>query len=1075
MLLLLPTLFFAQNKMVTGTVKDEKGVPLANVNVRIKGTIKGSSTDNFGHFSVNASAGDQLQVSIIGYDLATATVIKGKTDYSFLLKTKTDQLADVEVVSVGYGSVKRKDLTGAVASVNMQDLEKAPVKSLDDALAGRVAGVQVQSNDGQPGGNANIVVRGSGSITQSNSPLYVVDGFPMESGNFNTISPEDIESIDVLKDAAATSRYGARGSNGVILITTKHGKKGDARLTYNAYYGIQSVPKKFNMMKPYDYVNYMQEFTPAVDSIYLSAGTSSGIVGGTTTPLSFYSNLQGVDLQDYIYQTGHSQSHDIAVRGGNDQTRYSFSGNFLKQDGVIISSGYQRFQGRMTLDQNVGTRLKIGVNANYAYELTTGQQLGNASPSSNVSGTNTYYASTAFLYGVLGYRPTIGFGNAKLTPDYYMSADSANTTTLLQSLNDPALVGNSAQDYRVNPYINILNQMTDIATNTLVANTYAEFTVNKHITFKTTVGITSVMINRRIFNNSKTQSASSNNSAPIGVNGSISYSPSNTWLNENMITYKNTFHSDHHLSITADFSEQGNKSSFTSQSGSNLPNEDLGLDGLDLSPAITNSVSSSRWTMVSALGIINYDYKYKYLLSASLRSDASSKFSPDNRWGTFPAAAIAWRFSNESFLKNLSFLSDGKLRIGYGSSGNNRVSDFAYLPTIGLTSTANWYSSNNQPTTVGAGISSAGNYDLKWETTNQTNIGLDLGLFKNRINLTVDLYKKITNNLLLNASIPYIVGIPSASGYENVGKLENKGIEFYISTINIQTKKFRWNSSFNIAFNQNKILSLAQGQLSLLSGSGTFFDTRFSSLSPYIAAVGRSVGEMYGLQFDGVYQYADFDRLPNGTYALKPSITTNGAVRSTIAPGDIKYKDINGDLVADAKDYTVIGNGLPKYIGGFNNNFQYANFDLNIFFQFSVGNDVINANRYIFEGGITNNPNLNQFASYNNRWEPNNPSNTLYRTNGMANAAYSSRVIEDGSYLKLRTVSLGYTLPTAILKKAKMQSARIYASAQNLLTWTKYSGQDPEASSRNSNLTPGFDYSAYPHSLSAVVGLQVTF
>ncbi len=1064
-MLLLPIIGLAQTKTVTGTVNDENGSPLPGVSIIVKGKTTGTKTDASGKFTINVLPSATLVVSYVSYQNAQI-VVGTKTDYTIQLKPNNSE--GNEVVVVGYGTVRRKDLTGAVGSVNMKDFEKAPVKSLDDALAGRVAGVQVQSNDGQPGGNANIIIRGSGSITQDNSPLYVVDGFPLESGNFNSISPDDIESIDVLKDASATSRYGARGSNGVVLITTKKGKKGEAHLTYNAYYGLQSAPKKFDMMKPYDYVSYMQEFTPAVDSTYLAAGTSA-----TPTTLDFYSHLKGVDLQDYIYQTGSSQSHDIAVRGGTDQTRYSFSGNFLKQDGVIINSGYQRFQGRLTLDQNVGAKLKVGINANYSYGLTTGQQLGNASPSSNASGTATYYASTAFLYGVLGYRPTAGFIGFANTAANYATADSFNNATLIQSLNDPALVGNSAQDYRVNPYINIQNQITNIRNNTLIANAYAEYALSKQLTLRVTGGVTNIMTNTQVFNNSKTQSASIYNSSPIGVNGSIAYSPNTTWINENMLTYKNSF-GDHHLTVTADFSEQGNKSSYTAQSGNNLPNEDLGLDGLDLG-TVTNSVYSSRWTMASALGILNYDYKSKYLLTASIRSDASSKFATANRWGTFPAAAIAWRFTSEDFMKNIKFISDGKLRLGYGSSGNNRVSDFAYLPTIGLTSTANWYSYNNQPTSVGAGITSAGNYDLKWETTNQTNIGLDLSFFKSRLNLTVDAYKRVTHDLLLNASLPYIIGVPSASGYENVGSLQNKGLEFNINTVNVQTRQFTWTSSFNISFNQNKILSLAPGQQALLSGSGTFFDTRFSSLSPYIAALGRSVGEMYGYQFDGVYQYKDFDKLPNGTYLLKPNIAYNATSRTAQQPGDIKYKDLNGDLVVDAKDYTVIGSGIPKYFGGFSNNFRYANFDLNIFLQYSVGNDVVNANRYIFEGGITNNPNLNQFASYKDRWEPNNPSNTLYRTNGMPNAAYSSRVIEDGSYLKLRTVSLGYNFPTTLMKRAKMQSARIYASAQNLLTWTKYSGQDPEASSRNSNLTPGFDYSAYPHSLSAVVGVQVTF
>ena len=372
----------------------------------------------------------------------------------------------------------------------------------------------------------------------------------------------------------------------------------------------------------------------------------------------------------------------------------------------------------------------------------------------------------------------------------------------------------------------------------------------------------------------------------------------------------------------------------------------------------------------------------------------------------------------------------------------------------------------------GAVISAAGNPNLKWETSIQPNIGLDLGFFNNRINLTVDAYKRKVKDLLLNAPLPYANGIPNASGYENVGSLQNKGLEVTLITNNVITKNFVWNSNFNMAFNQNEIISLAPGQVALLSGAGTFFNTTYSSLSPYISTIGDPLGQMYGLIWEGNYQYSDFNKMPNGAYVLKPGIPNNGG---NVQPGDIKYKDLNGDGIINNKDWTVIGNGLPTFTGGFSNDFSYKGFDLNVFLQWSVGNDVINANRYIFEGGILTNPNLNQFASYANRWEPNNPDNTLFRAGGYGPAAYSSRVVENGSYLKLRTVSLGYNFSKGLIDKMKIKKLRVYGSAQNILTITGYSGQDPESSSRNSNLTPGFDYTAYPHSLSVVLGINATF
>lgn len=1048
LLLLFPVAGLAQVRPVTGTVKNESGLPLERVTVSVKGRSQGTLTDSLGRFRINVPQGATLVFSYVNYD-PVSVVIGRQTGYSVILKQKSGGLNDVVVV--GYGTARRKDLTGSVASVNMNDFNKAPVKSFDDALAGRVAGVVVTSNDGQPGGNANIVIRGQGSITQDNSPLYVIDGFPLENANANSIDPADIESIDVLKDASATARYGARGSNGVILITTKRGKMGTPVVSYNGYAGIQAIPKKMKMMGPYDFVKYVQEVNPVyADSTYLSNGIT----------LDSYKGRKAVDLQDYIYQTGLSENHDLALRGGNDKTLYSMSGNVLDQKGIIIQSGFKRYQGRFTLDQTVTPKLKVGLNTNYAYSEAYGQQVANST-----SGTNTYYASSNLLYAVWGYRPTVGLG----------SSDSS--TNLLGALNDPALIGNSAQDYRVNPLINLKNQLTDIKNTTLIANAYAEYAFTPALKLRITGGITNVMVETDVFNNANTQSASQYNSSIIGVNGTISHAPNATWMNENILTFEKRIHDDHHLTLIGDFSEYGNTSAVRSFYGTNLPNADLGLDGIDLAPSgdLSAVSSSSRWKMLSGVGIVNYDYRSKYLFSASMRADGSSKFAPANRWGYFPAASVGWRFSSEDFMDNFTWLTDGKLRASYGASGNNRVSDFAYLPTIGFPGTTNWYSYDNLPPTVGSAITAAGNYDLKWETTVQADIGLDLSFFKSRLNVTTDVYRKTTHNLLLNASLPYFIGVNPASGYENVGELRNQGLEFAVNTINIQHKDFSWSSGFNISFNQNKILALTGNQTALLSGSGTFFDTRFSSLSPYIAAVGRSVGEMYGLKFDGVYQYPDFDRMPNGTYLLKPNIPTNGATRSTIQPGDIKYKDINGDGVADSKDYTVIGRGLPIHTGGFVNNFHYKNFDLNILLQWSYGNQEINANRYIFEGGITTNPNLNQLARYAKRWEPYYPSNTIFRSLGMVNAAYSSRVIEDGSYLKLRTVSLGYNLPAATLQRMKIKSIRVYASAQNLWTWTKYSGPDPEASARNSNLTPGFDFGAYPHSLSAVLGANINF
>ncbi|WP_421940468.1 SusC/RagA family TonB-linked outer membrane protein [Pedobacter sp.] len=1045
-LLLLISLFltanvFAQQKTIVGMVVDEKSEALPGVSILVKGTKLSTQTDKDGKFKIQALTTDRLVFNYIGFGVQEV-LVGTKTTINVVLHSTSTGLNDVVVV--GYGTQKRSDLTGAVGSVNMTDFAKAPVKSFDEALSGRVAGVQVQSSDGQPGAVANIIIRGAGSITQDNSPLYVVDGFPSESSNANSISPSDIESIDILKDASATAIYGARGANGVVLITTKKGKSGPPQVVYNAYYGIQKVPEKVKLMDAYEFVRYVRDLNaPLADSTYLKNGTT----------LDFYRTAPTLDMQDYVYQTGQNQNHDIAIRGGSEGTQYAISGNFNNQKGIVKYGGFKRYQGRFVLDQKVNNKLKAGVNANYAYS----EQFGIP-----VSATN-FYASSVFLYSVWGQRPTNGVSSAGKNYDP------------LVDLYDPVNEFGNNQDYRVNPLVNMQNQITRFKTNTLTANAYAEYAILKNLTLRVSGGITKNNVETNILNNSKTQAGSKY--VTSGPNGTIGFANQASWLSDNTLTYKVKIEKDHNINALVNYNAQGNNNSNRSFSAFQLPNEDLGFDGFDLAAAAnTNRVSnSSRWAMQSVLARVNYDYKSRYLLTASIRADGSSKFPPGSKWGYFPSISGAWRFSSEEFMKNLKWISNAKLRLGFGQSGNNRVGDFAYMRQLQLSNTNYWYSANNVPALTGAFLSAIGNENLKWETSEQTNIGLDLGFLKDRINITADVYRKRTKDLLLNASLPYSLGVEGSTGFKNVGSLQNQGLEFSVDTRNIVTKNFSWSTNFNISFNQNKILALTDNQNYLLAGNGTFFNTTYSGLFPYISMVGNPLGQMYGLISDGVYQYGDFDKMPNGAYVLKSTVTTSLAARSAVQPGDVKYKDINGDLLINGSDYTIIGNGLPKYTGGLSNNFSYKGFDLNVLLQWSVGNDVINANRYIFEGGIVANPNLNQFATYQDRWTSTNPNNTYFRAGGQGAAAYASRVIEDGSYLKLRTVSFGYTIPKNTIQKWGMNNLRFNVSAQNLATITGYSGIDPEISSRQSNLTPGFDYAGYPHSLTVVFGVNATF
>ena len=1049
-ILLITSSSFAQSVKVTGTVTDEQGQSLPGVTIRVKGSATAAATDIDGKYTISVpSASAVLVFNYIGFlpverTVGTSTVINVK------LQEQSSKLN--EVVVIGYGQGPRKDLTGSVGSVNIKDFALAPIKSFDEGLAGRVAGVQVSSNDGQPGSVANIVIRGANSVTQDNSPLYVVDGFPLENASNNSINPGDIESIDILKDASATAIYGARGANGVIIITTKKGKNGPPQVSFNSYYGVQLKPKEVAVLSPYEYVRYMLDLNYNVAaSTYLQNGQT----------LDSYRTKTPLNLQDQLFKTGLQQNYDVAVRGGNNETRYSMSFNLQDQNGVIITSGFKRYQGRVTLDQNLSKKLKAGINANYAYSQSVG------APISNAFGN----ASLSTLFGAWGYRPT--------------TANDSVTASLGNVLIDPALLNNSYNDQAVNPIIDLKNQFRQNPNTNLLVNAYLEYKITDDLTFRASGGITTNTSEAQSFFNSQTQSGGYPGNA-TGINGSIVTNSYNNWLTENTLTYNKTFNNNHHLNVVLGATAQKNTSSYRSITSAQIPkdNENMVLDALPFGTSQSVNSYSSRWTLASLLGRVNYNYKSKYYLTASFRTDGSSKFAPGQKFGYFPSGSVAWRMSEEDFFKKLQFVSDAKLRVSYGSTGNNRVSDFAYLPQLLFTSATGsqgqsyGYSYNNGAVSPGVALGALGNYGLKWETTDQFDLGYDLSLIKNRISFTFDYYKKITRDLLLNADLPYTTGL--SNGYKNIGKLQNTGLEFSLNTNNIQNKNFTWSSNFNISFPKSKVLALTANQQYLISNVS--FTGTYNGVSPYISVVGQPLGQMYGLKWDGVYQYTDFNKLPNGTYQLKPGIPDNGAGRTTQQPGDIKYVDLNGDGTVNARDYTVVGRGLPIHVGGFTNNFTYKQFDLNVLLQWSYGNDILNANRLAFDGPTQYNPYLNQYATYAQRWAPNNStyesynsSNVYFRAGGGGTPQYSSRVVEDGSYLRLKTVSLGYTLTPSLLSRLKISSIRIYTSAQNLATWTNYSGPDPEVSVRNSPLTPGFDYSAYPHSRTIVFGFNATF
>lgn len=1035
-LLLLAVQFLsAQGKVtVTGKVSSPDGEPVAGALVLVKGTVNGAMTDNSGKYSIAAVPGNVLVYSQMGYVDCEVTVGASLT-IDVTLEEDVVALEEARVVEIGYGGQARKDLTGTVSIVKMDDVIKAPVINFDQALQGRMPGVYVSSADGQPGSDMEIVIRGANSLTQSNAPLYVVDGFPMEDFSSSAINSNDIESLTVLKDASATAVYGARGANGVIIIETKKGVEGRPVITYNGTFGFQTVTKKMEMMNALEFVEYQIERSPATADTYLN---------NLDRTLEYYRDLgQGTDWQDKLFRVAPIQMHNVSMTGGTKATKYSVSLSAADQQGVIINSGYQKYQGRMSLTQQLGRTTKITINGSFTSDKTHGQT------SSAALSTSNAYASY-LMYRTWAYRPV-----------------NTSGATEDEELFDDAFDGvNSAV---MNPVLSSRNEDKNTRKVTFISNAKFEWDITRNLKLAVSGGYSRFLTLNTEFNNSKTYKGYPTLTNTRGVNASNNNAHKTAWMNENTITYSRGWDRDRHkLNVVAGFTVEGTETEAYGYSSKFIPIESLGISGMDdgLPNTMTATLSNSR--LMSALGRVNYNYRSKYLVTASFRADGSSKFAPEHRWGFFPSGAVAWRVSKEDFMKRLKFVSDMKLRASWGLTGNNRVGDFSRWPAMSISDYYSFDSSDPSEALVPVAM---GNSDLTWETTEQVDAGLDLRLFRNRVSLTLDWYQKVTRDLLLNANVPYSSGYTSV--YKNIGKVRNRGLEFSLSTINVRTRNFEWSSDFNISFNRSKVLELADGEKNLLSKIS--FTGDFNATYLYLAKIGQPMAQFYGMQWDGVYGYDDFDVDKCGNYVLKSGVPTNGNDRDSIQPGDIKYVDQNGDGVVNDQDMVVIGRCEPIHTGGFNNNFTYRNLSLSVFFQWRYGSDVMNANRIIFEGNYSN-KNINQFKSYTDRWSPDNQDSRNFRIGGRGPAGvYSSRTIEDGSFLRLKTVHIAYSFPKKWMKKIHLNTIQVYLSGENLWTWTAYSGLDPEVSTKNSALTPGFDYSAYARNRIFTAGVKVVF
>lgn len=1025
-----------QIKTVSGIVTDEINTPLPGVSVYETGTVNGVTTDFDGKYSLQVKVGTSITFGYLGYKQLVKIVGKGNVLNVSLLP---DVQSLEEIVVIGYGSVQKKDLTGSVASVKIEKLNEAPVASFDQALAGRVAGVQVSSGSGEPGSGLDIVIRGGNTVNGDNSPLYVLDGFIIENFSPSLIDPSDIESMSVLKDASATAIYGVRGSNGVIIITTKRAKIGKTKVTYETRIDAKEVSKTLEVLEPYDFLKMSLEINEASTtsryfSIFDPVLGQSQKVGG----LEDYRGAKGRNWQDEAFRAAFSKTHKVNISSGSDKTRFNASLNSINDEGTLLNSEYKRINGRLTLNHEINDKLDVSIDLLY----TTAQQDG-----LDVDGTSAY----SFLRNLITYNPV-----ANKFIDY-------GDKDPLETVSDEYDLINIVSWH---PIVSLNNEYRRLINDQFIANFGLKYKLQSNITLESKVSFNNQFRKTELFNNSNTVYGRIINKID-GINGSVDYRRWKNINNVNTINYKKNF-KGHSINALFGLTYDTRKIYRTYVRYIDIPQylEDLGINGidggtLDESSDINGLINESR--IFSLLARLNYSYKGKYLFTGSIRRDASSIFPKKNRVGYFPSAAVSWNAHKEDFINDLGVFSQLKFKVGYGKTGNDRIPGNARFEFLTDSDASYFFDGNTvqgqRPTSFGA------NPNLFWETTEQINLGLDIGLFKGNVSLAVEAYQKDTKDLLIDADAALSQGYQSI--YINSGQVRNRGLEISLFTTNITTKDFKWMTDFNVSFNKNTIVALPDDKP--IFGRPNYYQRL--STSQYLVEEGQPLGNMYGYISDGVYQPDDFVNYDGSstTHTLKagqPSYKSHQA-------GDEKYKDINGDGQITGADKTIIGNALPVAFGGLTNTFTYKNLDLSIFFQYSYGNDVLNANRLVFENMAV--PNQNQLATTLNRWTPENMNTAMHRAGGQGFEDISSRVVEDASYIRLKTINLSYNLNKDVLERFKLSNLKIYVAAQNLFTITDYSGYNPDVSVANSLITPGIDYSAYPLHKIMSVGLSVSF
>ena len=1007
---------FAQSAAtVSGRVTDETGQVLPGVTVLLKGTGNGTTTNAEGVYRLSAPAATAtLVVSYVGY-LSQEIAVGGRSVIDVKLTPGDKTLS--EVVVVGYGTQEKKDLTGAIATVGSKDIQRLPVSGFDQALKGQVAGLQITNTSGAPGGNTSILVRGISSITGGNDPLFVIDGFPVNNagvGNpLNTINPNDIESIDVLKDASATAIYGSRGSNGVIIVTTKKGKSGKAKIELNAYTGFQQLAKKVPLMDAQEYAAWVIE---ARNASYLDNVAGASVNDPNSKRASSYqipvifqdpSKLTTTDWQDAIFRTAPITSYQLSASGGTDNFRYALSGGYFNQQGIIISSGLKRYTFRANLDGKLTDKLSVGVTLAPSY---TDQNDVNA---------EGHYGALGILSAAQSMPPYIPVYNPDGSYSSYVTATEGQP-----SLANPVQIAN---EYKIHP--------TQFR---LLGNAYAEYAFLKDLRLRVTFGTD--------LNSAKRRTWTPNTINPSNPSTATAFDiEDNSWLNENTLSYKKQI-GVHSFDVVGGFTAQRAYSSTVTATANNFP--DNLVPNINGGTVTSGGESTQIYTLLSFLGRVNYAFRDKYLVTATLRRDGSSRFGANNRWGAFPSASVGWRVSEEPFMKGQQLITDLKLRASYGLTGNNAIGNYR---AIGQLSSVRYIIGDALAS--GLGRSSFTNPELGWESTRQLDVGVDFSVLNSRLSFTADYYRKVNTDMLFTIQTPAVTGVTSA--VVNLGKVENKGLELSLSSRNL-VGALKWNTNVNITFNRNKVLEMSNDAERILSASG-------GRPAYAVTQVGYPIGSFYGRRFLGIF------RTEQEANEYKPQPNAHA--------GDVKWKDVDGNGIIDANDREVIGSPFPKYYFGFNNSFSYKNFSLDIMTSGNVGQQVYNNSFYLNNSGVQNNA---QYI-YDNRYiSPDKPGDGLFgraiRGGKNDNTQYSSVYLFDASFLRIRNVTLAYSLPNALMNRLGIGSARVYATATNLYTFTKYLGYDPETNISGDNLTSfGLDFGAYPQARTISFGVNLSF